>query len=101
MPDIAQESSFMRVVIQVTKDRINKSLNTKWNEDRTHYGYAQAIINGRVADESAINYGKNEIFFYYNAEATVMAQVHCSTLNINENLAVLYTGLTNPLPPAV
>lgn len=88
----------MRVVVQVIRDRENKSLNTKLLPDRSFYGYANTIINARVLTTVQIEFGKQVVYEFDNIRAQIAMQIHCSTENINENLGVMYQGLSSPIP---
>jgi hypothetical protein len=101
VPSVAQECAAMRVVCQVTRDRVNKSLNTKLLPDRSFFGYANTIINARKLQTISLEYGKQVLYEFDNHLAQLAMQVHCSTENINENLGVLYQGLSSPIPGGV
>lgn len=98
VPTVAQECAQMRVVVQVIRDRGNKSLNTKLLPDRSFYGYANTIINARVLETVQIEFGKQVVYEFDNIRAQIAMQIHCSTENINENLGVMYQGLSSPIP---
>jgi len=98
VPSAAQESRFLRVVTQIVTDRQNKSLNLKYHEPRSVFGYFQALTNNFIHAEGLIQYGRQEIFFYDNVAAQIQQQIHCSTENINNNLIVVYAGITAGVP---
>jgi hypothetical protein len=86
-------------------ERQNKSLNLKPHEPKSFYGYAQIFTNGFVSQLAEIGYGKQQLFLYDNIEAQLQMQMHCSTENINNNLLVVYAGITagvpGPIYPAI
>ena len=101
VPSIAQEARFTRICCQVVRDRSNKSENFKHFEPRSFYGHFQLRINGYESSWGEIGWGKQELYFYDNIAAQIQQQIHCSTENINNNLVVVYAGITAGVPGPV
>ena len=93
IPNVAQECAFMRVMAQVIVDRSSKSENYKWHQPRTYYGTAQIVINAAISQSIELHYGINEVIYYDNQAATLLAYNHCATENINKTSFAFYSNL--------